>query len=271
MSIIKAIRNMTLPAALILALLALSVAASAACNGDDDDDDSDLSSREGYESATVIDGTDQGIWVTGSGRASTPPDIATLRIGVEASDETVSDAMSDAADAMQAIIDSLTSAGIAEDDIRTLTFNVSQQYEWNDTLRRSEMVGFSVTNTVQATVRQLDMIAGVLDGAVRAGGDNARVDGLSFRLEDAAAAESEARTLAMQAAREQAQQLASLAGVELGEPFFIGESGAAPFVGDDMDMSSPARAFAADEAASTPILPGESDVVIYVRVGYEIS
>ena len=60
---------------------------------------------------------------------------------------------------MQAIVDSLTGAGIDEDDLQTLRFNVSPRYEWNDFARRSEMVGFTVTNTVRATIRDLDTIA----------------------------------------------------------------------------------------------------------------
>ena len=119
--------------------------------------------------SVVLDRSTDGIWVTGAGRVSVTPDIATLRIGVETSAETVGEAMSEAANSMQAVIDSLTASGIEEDDIQTLTFNVSTQYEWNDTLRRSEMVGFTVTNTVRATVRALDTIADVIDGAVGAG------------------------------------------------------------------------------------------------------
>ena len=131
------------------------------------------------------------------------------------------------------------------------------------------MVGFTVTNTVRATVRDLDTIADVIDGAVSAGGDNARVDGLSFGVDDTAEAEREARELAMTAALEQATQLASSADVELGEPFHISESEAAP-IAQDMPEMMRSTALMADGAASTPILAGEQDVVIYVRVGYEI-
>ena len=254
------------PAALVVVLLAMAVAASAACGSDNDDDERD----DDYGATVVLDRSTDGIWVTGAGRVSLTPDIATLRIGVETSDETVGEAMSEAAASMQAVIDTLIASGIGEDDIQTLTFNVSPRYEWNDTLRRSEMVGFTVTNTVRATVRALDTIADVIDGAVQAGGDNARVDGLSFSVDDTEDAEREARELAMEAAREQAGQLASLAGVELGSPFFVSESGAAPIGQDTPEMARTTSMFADEEAASTPILAGESDIVIYVRVGYEI-
>ncbi len=265
-------RGIRVPAALVLVLLALVMTASMACAAEESNgaDDNETGMMSGDGATVVLDRSTDGIWVTGAGRVSVTPDIATLRIGVETSDETVGEAMAEAAASMQAVIDSLTAAGIDEDDIQTLTFNVSTQYEWNDTLRRSEMVGFTVTNTVRATVRELATIADVIDGAVRAGGDNARVDGLSFSVDDTEDAERQARELAMEAARKQAGQLASLAGVELGNPFFVSESGAAPLGQDTPEMARTTSMFADEEAASTPILEGESDIVIYVRVGYAI-
>ena len=254
------------PAVLMLVLLAMAVIATAACAANEDDAESD----DDNGATVILDRSADGIWVTGAGRVSVTPDIATLRIGVESSAETVGEAMSEAANSMHAVVDSLTASGISEDDIQTLTFNVSTQYEWNDTLRRSEMVGFTVTNTVRATVRALDTIADVIDGAAQAGSDNARVDGLSFSVDDRIEAEQEARELAMHIALSHATQLASLADVELGEPFYVSESGAAPLSQDTPEMMRTTSAFADDDMASTPILAGENEIVIHVRVGYAI-
>ncbi len=260
-------KRMRMPAVLVLALTVIIVAASVACQSDDDDTDTD----GGAGTTVVLDRSTEGIWVTGAGRVSVMPDIATLRIGVETTAETVGEAMSEAGESMQAVVESLTASGIADDDIQTMTFSVSTEYEWNDTLRRSEMVGFTVTNTVRATVRDTNAVAAVIDGAARAGGDNARVDGLSFSVEDTAEAEREARALAMEAAREQAGQLASLAGVGLGEAFFVSESGAAPLSQDTPELMRSTALFADEQAGATPILTGENEIVIYVRVGYEVS
>ena len=275
MSICHIVHGIRHPAMLLVAIVALTLSAALACTTETADDtsatDSNMTtSRTGDMSTVLLDRSNDGIWVTGAGRVSVTPDIATLRVGVETSDESVGAAMSEAAQSMQAVVDSLTAAGIDEDDIQTLNFSVSPRYEWNETLRRSEMVGFTITNTVRATVRDLDTIADVIDGAVSAGGDNARVDRLSFGVDDRTEAEREARELAMAAALEQATQLASSAGVELGEPFSISESGAAPLAQDMPEMMRSTALMTLDQAASTPILAGEQDVVIYVRVGYEI-
>ena len=100
--------GMRRPALLVLVLLAVALVASLACDTDDDDE----YERDGeYRDTVVLDRSTDGIWVTGAGRVSVTPDIATLHIGVETHAETVGEAMSEAASSMQAVIDSLTAPG----------------------------------------------------------------------------------------------------------------------------------------------------------------
>ncbi len=220
-------------------------------------------------SETPDSDSSQGIWVTGAGSMAATPDLAVLSLGVEFEADTVSDALAGGARSMQAVIDSLLAAGVPEEDIQTRHFSVSTRSEWNDLLRRSEMTGFAVSNIVTVEVRDLDSIGGVIDSAVTAGGDAARIHNLSFQVEDPANAEREARVLAMSAALEQASQLAEAAGLELGEPFSIVESGAAPIFNESAELM---RSTAASvDFAATPIQVGEQDVIIYVRVGYGIN
>ena len=235
----------------VIGLVALMIAGAVGCTAESADSNST-----------------QGIWVTGAGSVAATPDLAVLSLGVAVQADTVSEALANGAQSMQAVIDSLLAAGIQEADIQTRDFNVSTEYEWNDILRRSEMTGFSVSNLVTVRVRNLDSIGNVIDAAVTAGGDAARVDGLSFSVEDPAEAEREARSLAMTAALEQATQLAAAAGVELGDAFSIVESGAAPIVNESaqLRLTEPMGL----DMASTPIQTGEQDIVIYVRVGYGI-
>ena len=235
----------------VIGLIALILTGAVACASETPDSDSS-----------------QGIWVTGAGSVAATPDLAVLSLGIDFEADTVSDALAGGAQSMQAVIDSLLAAGVPEGDIQTRHFSVSSRSEWNDLLHRSEMIGFAVSNIVTVEVRNLDSIGGVIDSAVTAGGDAARVHSLSFRVEDPADAEREARGLAMSAALEQASQLAEAAELELGEPFSIVESGAAPIFNESAELMR-ASAVSADFAA-TPIQVGEQDIVIYVRVGYTI-
>ena len=55
-----------------------------------------------------------GIVVSGSGKASSAPDLATLRLGVEAIEATVGEARSAAAEAMTAVMESVSAAGVED-------------------------------------------------------------------------------------------------------------------------------------------------------------
>ena len=84
--------------------------------------------------------------------------------------------------------------------------------------------------TYAMSVRTTDLghVGSVLVAAVDAGGDGARVDGVSFSHDDAAALERQARDLAWAEARTKAEQYAALAGQALGEVRHIVETGGAP-------------------------------------------
>lgn len=215
-----------------------------------------------------------GVWVNGVGTVVTEPDIANLSLGVEARATTVSEARDDAATAMTAIVSFLTSNGVAERDIRTQSFNISPQYTFQERLeggfRTNERVltGYQVTNTVSVKVRDLDQTGPVLDGVVKAGGDLVRVNGISFSVDDPDPLKVQARELAVQQALEKAQELATLAGVTLGQLVFISESSSTPV----FSQVEAARAdFAvASSFAPTPISAGESQIQVTVQAVFAI-
>ena len=76
-------------------------------------------------------------------------------------------------------------------------------------------------------MRLLDLsrVGSLLVAAIDAGGDGARIDGISFSHRDAAALEREARDAAFADARAKAEQYAGLAGQALGEVRHVVEGG----------------------------------------------
>ena len=219
----------------------------------------------------IGDAQDTGIWANGVGVVSAPPDLAELDLGVSATADTVSEARESAAEAMTAVVGYLNGSGIADADIRTRHFSIQPQYEWQETfeegVRRSERVltGYQVSNTVIVRVRDLDSVSELLDGAVAAGGDLVRVNGINFRIEDTTELAKEARELAVADALAKATELASYSGVNLGRMVYLSETSAQPVFAE--------RAFAAlsvDTAASTPISPGEQEVRVTVRTVFDI-
>ena len=204
------------------------------------------------------------ISVSGTGEVRAEPDIATMTLGVETRAETVAEARADAARAAAAVIAALRDGGVAEDDIRTTYFSINAVYDYGG--ERPVLDGYSVSNTVTVTVRDIDATGALIDAAAAAGGDATRFNGLSFGHDDPAEYTRAARELAVEDARDKAEQLAGLTGVTLGDPLAISEtSWAAPRV---EAYAGEAVAFA--DSAGTSISPGTSGISVTVNVVWAI-
>lgn len=206
-----------------------------------------------------------GISVSGTGSVFGQPDVAVLTVGVEAQAESVGAARDQAAGAMDAVLAALRDGGVEDDDIQTTRFSVQPRYTFQD--GDQQLIGFFVDNIVTAKIRNIDDTGDLIDAAVAAGGDLARIEDLRFTIDDPAALEDEARRLAMEDAGSRAETLADAGGVALGQPRSISESGGA--------VPIPFEALRADAAfqegaADTPISVGELEVVINVQVLYDL-
>ncbi len=205
-----------------------------------------------------------GVTVVGNGSASGEPDIAVISLGVEALAESVADAREEAARAIAAVAGELREAGVADDDIRTSSFSISPRYDYRSD---RQLLGYRVANTISVTARDLSGVGALIDRAAAAGGDAARVDGVSFRVEDASALEREARINAVEDAKAKAALYAEQLGVALGEVTDAREAefGAYPIAESRIQ-------FAAADAASAPtqLFPGEYEISARVQATFAI-
>jgi uncharacterized protein len=238
---------MKLPALLIVGVAGVLALLAAGCAGD-----------------TVVHtegSTATGISVTGTGRAYGTPDVANVQIGVSVQADTVAAARESAARSLQAVIDSVRQNGVDQRDIRTTQFSVEPQYDFSN--RAQTIIGYRVTNVLNVTIRNIDNTSRIIDGALRAGGNDTVVRNIAFTVSDPAALQNAAREDAMRQARARADALARLGGVSLGRPISIQES-------DVPDLRFPAaeRAAMQDE---TPIQPGELEIRVTVNVLYAIN
>jgi uncharacterized protein YggE len=209
----------------------------------------------------------EGLWVTGEGKVTVTPNLATLSLGVEATAETVAEAQSQAAEAMDSVMTALTDNGVADDDIQTQYFSIYPQTRWDDENNEEIVTGYRVTNMVTAKIRDIDNVGAIIDAVAAAGGDLTRISNIAFSVDDPSIYYEEARAEAMADAKAKAEQLASLAGIELGGPTYIYEgSVSTPVIYRDMGMAVPT----APVEYSTSVSPGELDITLNVQVAYAI-
>jgi len=207
----------------------------------------------------------EGVWVSGEGKVTVTPDIATLNVGITAQAASVAEAQSQAAEAMNRVMTALTDNGVAKKDIQTQHFSIEQVTRWDEEKQQEVVVGYRVTNMVTAKIREIDKTGSIIDAVAAAGGDYTRINNLSFSVDDPTPYYEEARQEAMADARAKAEQLAELSGVELGKPTYISEN-------TPIFPIYPYRAYeaAAPAPMPTPISPGEVEISLTVQVVYAI-
>ena len=218
-------------------------------------------------SSSILSQQSTGIWVTGEGKVSVVPDVAILSLGVEAQAATVAEAQNQAAGAMNAVVKALDSYGIAKKDIKTQHFSIYPVRKWIREREEEVLVGYRVNNMVTAKVRKVEDTGDIIDAVTRAGGDNIRINSISFTVDDPTAYHKEVRKKAMADAEAKAKQLADSADVKLGKPTYINESGGLVPVPREYAVRAPVPGAA---PAATPISPGETEIRLAVQVAYSI-
>ena len=216
-----------------------------------------------------------GILVSGQGSASAAPDLAIVRLGVEATGETIKEARNSAASALGKIIDTLLESEIAEKDIQTSRLSIHPNYSTRTVTRCPEtegasgassgtvegsrslgrvgqadvcyeerqrvIIGYEVNNQLVVRLRDLDTVGDVIDDVTDAGGDLTRFQGISFSLEDTGPLKNKALTAAIEDAQAKAVHVAETSGVTLGSLVRISEGTTLP--------GSPYARFSGAEAA----------------------
>ena len=208
-----------------------------------------------------------GIWVTGQGEAMAVPDIAELRLGVEARADTVAEAQTQASETMDSVVAVLKDNGVAEKDIQTQRFSIYPVTRWIREKDEEEIIGYRVTNIVLAKIREMDKVGDIIDAVAEAGGDLTQIQGISFTVDDPTPYYEEARAKAVKDAKDKALQLADLADVKLGKPTYISEGTTylPPVV-----RGLPEAEAVPMPAPETPISPGELKITLTIQIAYAI-
>ena len=245
---------------LVMAGVTAAIVAAAACTTATEETPTPLSIPTSQSSSQG------GISVSGEASISLMPDIATIVLGVESIDETVADARSAAASAMAGIVNVLTEAGVADEDIQTQRLSIQPQYDYSSEKR--ELIGFTVINIVNVTVRDIDSVGSIIDKSVEAGGDLTRIQSIYFSVDDTEPYEDQLIADAVQDATDKAGRLADLTGVTLGKPLAINYGGGVPY--PVLDRSFGLAMVEESAGFDTSVSPGEVETSVTVNIVFSI-
>jgi len=195
-----------------------------------------------------------GITVLGTGSATVIPNRAFFAFGTVSQVATANAALAASSQSVARVIAALKKAGVAQADIQTADVSLSPRMNDNG----DEIVGYTASNTVTATVRKIGDAGGVVDAAVGAGAN--QVSGPNLLASDQDAAYRNALERAVADARAKAETLATASSSTLGKITAIVEGGGA--------IPMPLATGAKD--SSLPIEPGAQKIEATVSVTFAL-
>ena len=196
---------------------------------------------------------------SGEGFVQAVPDRAWITIVAESRAGNPRDAQRRNVEAMKPVIDKLTAAGISADAIRTIGYDLQQEWDYVNNQRVSR--GYVARNTIEVRVDSIDRVGELLEMAIGSGATS--VGGVRFDLKDRRKLELEALRLAVEDARARADAAAAGAGRAIDRVMRIdAQTGGAP------PIPMPRVATLREQAASDvpPIAPGQMEIRVHVTL-----
>lgn len=154
------------------------------------------------QTATAISETGK---ITASATESTyvTPDSATVSFTVETTDKNSQKAVAENNKKTTALINAIKASLAQNETIKTTSYNLRQNYEYNNILKKNVLSGYALTNTITVKLKDITKTGEIIDIATKNGATN--VNNLSFSLEDTNAICKELTQKAVLKAKEEAQ------------------------------------------------------------------
>lgn len=206
------------------------------------------------------------ISISGYAEQKVIPDTATLNIGAVVQSETVKEATDKNAALMSAVIAEFKAMGLQDKEIQTSYVFVSPVYNYN-TNDTQTIKGYSASNSVQVTTKNLDNLSEIIDRSTAAGAND--IGSISFSVSDDKQKQlrEELMNEAVADASSKATTLAKSLGAEITG---VQTSSISENSGSRVNFKYETPKEATAGAVSTPIQPGESTVSMSVQVTYYI-
>jgi hypothetical protein len=200
------------------------------------------------------------ITVTGTGNVTGIPNQLVLSMGVQVNGSSVGSALARANDAVNRVTGALRSGGVAAADIQTSGLSIWPNYPASSQVPS----GYSVSESLTATLNSLAAAGAQINAAVQAGGDATTVSGISLNLTDNSSLLAQARSRAVADATAKAAQYAKALGEPLGPVVSI----------TDQAVTQPYPVYSAGSAAAAkaavPISPGTQQLSVSITAVFAV-
>ncbi len=201
--------------------------------------------------------------VTGQSKVSASPDYATINLGVVTEDKDAKVAQKANAESMDKVIAAIKALKIADEDIKTVNYSIHPKYDYYKETGESRIIGYTVSNTVSVTVRDLTKTGSVIDAAADSGVNTS--SSISFGISNYEDYYNTALKNAVLAAKKKAGTVADALGVTLKAPITVNEGGGYNPLSNYAVYDMRAEGV----SSATPIQAGSMEISAYVSIIYE--
>jgi uncharacterized protein len=205
-----------------------------------------------------VDRAREGVLVSATGEVLGVPDTLRADFAVATTAVTVDEALNQANAAMTRMQDALASGGVAKADLQTSDVGINSTHG-----KQGAITVYAVNEGLTARIRTISEAGSLIAASVAAGGDAARLLGVSFEVEKDDALLAAARRKAFADAQAKAELYAAESGQTLGQVMSVTET---------MPQYGPVGLQFAESSAAlpmpsgVPIEPGRQPSVVTVTV-----
>ena len=160
------------------------------------------------------------VTVTGEAKTTQKNQLASFNAGVNVIKTNKDEAVAEVNQKMDALIETVKALGVPEEDIKTQTMSVYQQ---QDPSQPKVNGSWSVNNSVEITLRNIDKVNELTDLLNKSGANN--VYGPNFRIDDTNSIEKTLYDAAVQDAKDKATLIAKASGRKLCKVVTVNDGG----------------------------------------------
>ena len=217
-----------------------------------------------------------GINVQANSSISVPADLASFNIKIKSREKTVTEARENTARYANRVVDAIKKLNISEDDIQTTSFNIYPETRWIEkkddfgTYSESTIIAYSVENSINVLVRNLDDLGKVIDEATIAGENQIQINSINFSISNINSYEKKLRENAAINAKNKAQTYVESLGLKLGNLNYLNEISspiATPSYAPRMEIAMSANS----QYTPSTFIPGDIEISISIQANFEIS
>jgi len=207
--------------------------------------------------------------VSGEGKTTVAPDLANASFSVLSQGKSPEDLAAQNNEKMSAVIKFVKSQGVSDKDIKTTSYNLQPDYKYDENIRISYIVGYTLTQTLYVKIRDLEKVAAIIGGLAPLGVN--QIGGVDFTVDDKEKFLAVARAEAFSRAKDKAAEMAGQNGARLGRVMNISETPIAfPYFNGGVYKAEMGMGGAPSAPPAPTIEPGSEEITTNVSVTYEL-